>query len=292
EPRFDLLHVVREFALEQLEASGEAAAVRRAHARVFTELAEQAEPELRGPAQVAWQRVVERDLDNMRATLGWARASSEIELGLRLATALWRFWFEGGYLSEGQQWIEALLALADPAGPGLPIWLQARAAATIGALAAIRRDAGRAVVSLEHALTLGRASGDWLALALGLVMSGALLRLRGDLTQAGSRFEEALAVGRAQGDALSTYTALASLAEVARHQGDLAQAAARYSEAMTVSQAVGHQGHVALMLRRLGELALMQGEDEQAAALLRESVLLTHAVGQRWALMYSLELLS
>jgi len=292
EPRFDLLHVVREFALEQLEASGEAAAVRCAHARVFTELAEQAEPELRGPAQVAWQRVVERDLDNMRAALGWARASSEIELGLRLATALWRFWFEGGYLSEGQQWIEALLALADPAGPGLPIWLQARAAATIGALAAIRRDAGRAVVSLEHALTLGRASGDWLALALGLVMSGALLRLRGDLTQAASRFEEALAVGRAQGDALSTYTALASLAEVARHQGDLAQAAARYSEAMTVSQAVGHQGHVALMLRRLGELALMQGEDEQAAALLRESVLLTHAVGQRWALMYSLELLS
>src|SRR6185312_8137982 len=90
EPRFDLLHVVREFALEQLEASGEAAAVRRAHARVFTELAEQAEPELRGPAQVAWQRVVERDLDNMRAALGWARASSEIELGLRLATALWR----------------------------------------------------------------------------------------------------------------------------------------------------------------------------------------------------------
>src|SRR5262249_14655948 len=40
EPRFSMLYVIREFALEQLEASGEAEALRQAHAEYFVDLAE------------------------------------------------------------------------------------------------------------------------------------------------------------------------------------------------------------------------------------------------------------
>ncbi|HEY7850920.1 MAG TPA: helix-turn-helix domain-containing protein, partial [Ktedonobacterales bacterium] len=49
EPRFGMLHVVREYALDRLEASGEAEALRRAHAAYMLALAERAEPELTGP---------------------------------------------------------------------------------------------------------------------------------------------------------------------------------------------------------------------------------------------------
>ena len=55
EPRFGMLHVIREYALERLEAVGaagglpEAEAVRRAHATYFLTMAERAEPELAGP---------------------------------------------------------------------------------------------------------------------------------------------------------------------------------------------------------------------------------------------------
>ncbi|HEV2235809.1 MAG TPA: adenylate/guanylate cyclase domain-containing protein, partial [Ktedonobacterales bacterium] len=49
EPRLGMLHVIREYALEQLEASGEAEALRRAHAAYFLALAERAEPELIRP---------------------------------------------------------------------------------------------------------------------------------------------------------------------------------------------------------------------------------------------------
>lgn len=292
EPRFGMLHVIREFALARLEASGEAEALRHAHARYYTDLAEAMEPELRGQRVAVWLELVERELGNVRAALDWARASGEIELGLRLATALWRFWFEGGYLSEGLQWIEALLAQADAASLRLPGGLRARAAATAGLLAAVRRDAGRAVIYLEQAITLGRAADEWLALAIGLEMRGAVLRLRGDLEGAASCFEEALAVGRAHGDALSTYTPLASLGEVARNQGDLALAAARYREALDVSRAAGHQSHVALMLRRLAELALSQGENQRAARLLRESAGLYQTFGKPWALVFVFELLA
>ena len=43
EPRFGMLQVIREYALERLEASGEAEALRRAHADYFLALAEQRE---------------------------------------------------------------------------------------------------------------------------------------------------------------------------------------------------------------------------------------------------------
>ncbi|MDE3231347.1 MAG: XRE family transcriptional regulator, partial [Chloroflexota bacterium] len=209
EPRFGMLHVVREYALEQLAASAEAEEMRRAHARYFTDLAERIEPELRGPAEPAWLLVVERELGNVRAALGWACAAGEAEQGLRLVTALWRFWFEAGYLSEGQQWVETLLAMTAPDGMRPPSWLRARALAVIGMLMATRRDVVRAAATLEQAIALGRTSNDLLTLSISLQMLGALQRLRGDLDDAARSFEESLAAGRALGYALTIYTPLA-----------------------------------------------------------------------------------
>jgi predicted ATPase len=53
----------------------------------------------------------------MRAALGWAVQNREVETGARLAIALWWFWIERGYLSDGRGWMEALLALDGAEGP-------------------------------------------------------------------------------------------------------------------------------------------------------------------------------
>jgi predicted ATPase/DNA-binding CsgD family transcriptional regulator/DNA-binding XRE family transcriptional regulator len=300
--RFDLLHVIREYALEQLEAGGvsegasggrtEAEALRRAHARYFRDLAERIEPELRGPSLSAGLAAVERELGNVRAALGWAGAYGEVELGLRLTTALWRFWFQGGHLSEGQQWLEALLAQADAEEMSLPVWLRARTQATRGMLLATLREFGRAVPALEDGIALGREAGDWLALTVGLQFLGALLRVSGQVERAEACFEETLAIGRARGEALTIYTAMASLAEIAFDRGDWPTAAARYTEAMGVSQAAGHQEHVGHVLLRLGELALWQRDARSAAAALRDAVRTLQAAGIVWALTTALELLA
>jgi predicted ATPase/class 3 adenylate cyclase len=55
EPRFYMLETVHEFALEKLEVSGQAEEVRRRHAEHFLELAEEAEPEVRGAGRRARQ---------------------------------------------------------------------------------------------------------------------------------------------------------------------------------------------------------------------------------------------
>jgi predicted ATPase len=95
EPRFSMLETIREYGLEQLEASGEADALRQRHAAYYLALAEGMEPE------AAWAAHLGRDHGNLRAALRWAKASGQTELGLGLAAALWRFWHVRGYPWEG-----------------------------------------------------------------------------------------------------------------------------------------------------------------------------------------------
>ena len=65
EPRFTMLETIREYALDQLEASGELVDVAQTHAAYFLDLAERAVTELRGPEQVSWFERLETEHDNL-----------------------------------------------------------------------------------------------------------------------------------------------------------------------------------------------------------------------------------
>src|SRR5262249_54202216 len=108
EARFSLLQVVREYALERLEARGEGETLRQAHLAHYLALAEQGELELFRAEQLAWRARLDRELDNLRAALGWAREHGEAERGLRLASALVWYWDNAGLFSEARGWYEQL----------------------------------------------------------------------------------------------------------------------------------------------------------------------------------------
>src|SRR5262249_37908031 len=117
--RFSMLATIQAYGHECLAATGEQPAIGLRHAEHYLALAEEAAAQLRGSAQGAWLERLEEESGNLRAALHWAldRDSGPSEqraaLGLRLASALWRFWHVRGYLSEGQRWLEELLALAE-----------------------------------------------------------------------------------------------------------------------------------------------------------------------------------
>jgi predicted ATPase len=79
-----MLETVHEFAREKLQGSGEAEEIKRVHAEYFLALAEEANPQLRGPDQLEWLERLEAEHDNMRAALSWALERREAEVSLRL----------------------------------------------------------------------------------------------------------------------------------------------------------------------------------------------------------------
>jgi predicted ATPase len=142
EPRLTMLETVREYGLERLSASGEAAVIRRQHACLYVELVEGLEPRLAGAEQAVWLERLEQDHANLRAALEWSQGTDgDTEIGLRLAGALWRFWWVRGHLTEGRQWLEAALAR----GADAPAALRAKALHGAGNLALPQGDYARAM---------------------------------------------------------------------------------------------------------------------------------------------------
>ena len=90
EARFSMLETLREYALEQLIASGEAETVQARHAFYFLSRAEQAAHELAGERQAEWLSRLEQEHGNLRTALQWAVDHVEGTTALRLATTLAR----------------------------------------------------------------------------------------------------------------------------------------------------------------------------------------------------------
>src|SRR4051794_33654200 len=109
EPRFAMLETIREYSLDRLGQRGEADEVRRLHAARFLELVETAEPELARANQAAWFERLDEENGNIRAALDWS-LDHDLELGLRLAGGLIRYWSIRGLMAEGSGRLEQALA--------------------------------------------------------------------------------------------------------------------------------------------------------------------------------------
>jgi predicted ATPase/DNA-binding XRE family transcriptional regulator len=324
EARFMMLETIREYALEQLERSGEVAMAQQWHASYYLELAEEAKTYLRGPEQQAWLLRLEAEHDNLRAVLTWSQtARGSTELSLRLAGALWWFWWVRGHWSEGRMWLERALA----AGSGEPAvraqailgasWLTraqgdaAPAAALVEQSLALYRelvdhrgiaealrglgwaayyqgDAVRAAVLLEESLALYRALVDHRGTADALVGLGWVLCYRGEVARSAALVEESLALYRELGDHRGTAEALRTLGFVAYNQGDIARSTPRLEEGLELYRALGDTSGMAYVLNGLGELARWRGDYGRAATFYAESLAIQEKLGHKQGMAHTL----
>jgi predicted ATPase/class 3 adenylate cyclase len=275
EPRFVMLETVHEYAREKLEESGQAEELKRRHAEYSLALAEEADPELKGPGQLERLQRLETEHDNMRAALGWALGQEKVELGLRLAGALWRFWWTRGYDSEGRRWLEEALE----AGRRGSMESRAMALAGVGALASHQGDLDRAQ----------EASAEGLDLLVGEVTERSEVKLhllltlgyvafeREDYDKATRVFEESLSSSREKGNSWGLARSIMSLAIVTHEQGDLERATELFEEGIDLFRKQGDKQNLAYCLINLG-LAVYSGGDlwrgseltEEGVGLLRE----------------------
>jgi predicted ATPase/transcriptional regulator with XRE-family HTH domain/TolA-binding protein len=320
-PRFAMLETIREYAAEQLATGDKKSSVRRAHALYFVSLAEEAERYMRGPQQIVWFKRLDDEQDNLRAALVWAADNGEIEVGLRLASAMEPWWSARSYFAEGSSWLERLLQLAPTQAVSADVLLEAYEA--LRWLYMERQWHNEEIDAAERTVALAREIGDEHRLVRSLASLGAEQVWDGNVERGGALLEEARGraaiignrhalvdcmwglVWRAERcnehdqarrlyeEALALYppfeatvddaNAAMLLGGAAEKIGD-PRAQEHFDRAISLFRAVGNRRWLARALEQVGYRAWSAGNYRVAAASYEEAARLFEEVGdRRWS---------
>ncbi|RDH75942.1 LuxR family transcriptional regulator [Mycolicibacterium moriokaense] len=191
--RYRFLETVRQYGLEKLGESGDAATVRTRHRDYYLHIA----VALDRPDHADHERRLEQaaiEIDNLRAAFAWSREDGDVAEALRLGASLQPLWLQRGHIREGLRWLSA--ALGDDAGAA-PTAERARALADMAMLESWLT-AG-SVERADEALSIARTIGDPALMARALTANGCV---RGhSLRESGIYFAEAIGLARSVDDA-------------------------------------------------------------------------------------------
>jgi predicted ATPase/class 3 adenylate cyclase/predicted Ser/Thr protein kinase len=267
EGRFFMLETIREYALERLEASGAAPALRRRHTEYFLGRADQfAAASAAGQSEaLVW---LGDEYAEHRAALGFLQQSGDYERLARLAVSLRRFWELRGYLREGLSWLEAVAGAA--ADAPRPLHASALQAAAILAcrLGQLRQADELSEAAYELSQAMGDVDGRMLALnTRALAAVGAH-----DYDRARAFSEEQATLAREHGQDRPLGAALDNLSYVARARGDHEEAIRLSEEALEIFRKVSDSYLVGVCLVNLGASLVERHEVRDARVFLDEAI--------------------
>jgi len=265
--RFTLLEMIREYALEKLNAADEIADASERHYEFFTTLARQAQsPEMLGVPTSAVHRL-SQEQDNLRRALDWTVESKHPEKTLALAGALAEFWYAEQVITEAIRWLELVFSLEVTTDAEL-MAAKARAQTMHAELTRITGDWVRARQLLEQAVADLRALGELGQRQLVFVLHGLsrLMLWQGEAAQAHAYAREALDIALATQDFYGQAGAWRRLGEWALGQSQFEYALECLDCALAVSTLeVKHFARAVALLER-GDIRRAQGDLKGARA--------------------------
>ena len=315
EPHFTMLETLREYALEKLEASGEAGQIRAQLAEYYAAFAEQAEPALKlnSGSILIWSNRIEQAFDNLRAAFQWSM-SNDVLPGLRIFSALDGLWWYTHYVQEGNRWMEQVSEKMSQAPKPVQAriltafgivalskgdWELARVktlqalsilrqvndrsklAFVLGRLGTIDVNSGRfesAEVYLTESLRLYRQLDEDAGVAFILNAFGELMRIQKRYMEAKAYYEESISLRNEQKGEQGS-TALYNLANVERYLGNDASAYTLYVQALEFSVRVNYTFLACAALMGLAGVLAVRGDPQLAARLLGATEAILEANG-------------
>ncbi|HEV7812139.1 MAG TPA: DUF4062 domain-containing protein [Leifsonia sp.] len=304
-PGFSMQAIVREYAREQLRASGELDRVRDAHARFFLRLGDRVEWELKGERQREWMLRLGDERDNLRAAERFLLGGRDWDRAAHLAFSLYLYWWVAGLLGEVRTWMDEALdsgdelsdhtrAIAlyftrtimfwkDPDGSVAADLTESadlfrrtsdpdgegltRISLALALLAGGKPDTERAREVMETSLDLFRGSKSLWGESMALVLLGRVALLQQKVPEARDHFEKSLAITLRTGDAVGQRIASYHLGWALLLDGAVDQASADFALSVTISASLGHAEGIAYGLEGLVAVAALAGDAERAGRL-------------------------
>lgn len=284
--RYRMLEPIRQYAWEKLKESWETKVLQERHAGYYLKLANTAEPELTGPEPMPWLATLEREAGNLRAALSWAldegSGDERVEMGLRLANALARFWDMHGP-GEGRRWLEKGLGR----GVQLPPEVRAEALKEAGFIAVYEWDP-RSIEMLAEAFELYKEIGDQADTLLAVEHLGHALAHHATPEVAAPILAEVEALLKDSGDLNIEAQYVNFLGFAAEVESNHEETRLRWKEALAIYRELGDVRNIARVLPSLGIITLTHHDVEEAARYFEEGLAMVRDIRYKTIIFFHL----
>ena len=284
EARYHLLETVRQYSVDRLMESDEAATVRTRHMNWYVAMGEGAYPDLsRSRRREATLTRLRTEHDNLRGALAWSQQENA-EAGLALAGALGRFWNASSQYAEGRAWLTTVLGRTKR----ISSLARVRALRYAGLLTWVQGEYHEAAVLSEEGLTLARQMQHPEHTAGLLYVLGVANRDAGDYERAARLLEEAQGLYQELGETKDAADMMRHRGRLATNQGDYPLATALLERALDLYRETGSKDGIAYTLLQLGVVRRYQRDHAQAVDLLEESLAIFRGLGATEGMVHAL----
>ncbi len=267
---YRLLETIQQYAQHSIHQSEELRPLYKRHWEWYLHFAEEAIHHLHGAEQGTWLQHVESSLANLRLALERSLSAHQVEVTVRIATALEPFWTASNRLSEGRQWYETLLAL-----PDLPKALRANLLQQPITILRFQGEDALIRALLEERITLLIELDATAELAETYASLGWTAFYQGRCEEAIHYFNEGRLLAHASNNQWQYATCLSGLAMVATLQEEYPRAKELLQEVITIWRSLQDYTSLAYALTAQAHVAAFQGEEPLARAACREILQLT-----------------
>ena len=277
EPRFRMLVTIREYGLNLLKQRGAEQKIRQRHAHYFMGLAERARSFYNSKQQVLWLSKIESVQDDVRAALAWSY-ENELEIHLRLVSALGKFWHMRVHHQEGSYWLQQVLKRDDTNNyPNL----RGKALYESGRVAFFQSESQAAVANLAQSVNLLRQLNDKEALAPALRELAAAFALQDNLPQARTYVEESMDLFAQLEDTQGLAQAFFWHGHITYMQKDYVTAQTSAKRCIQLALRVEDIINVSAATSTLGRIALQQTRLKDAEAYFEGAIRFGYQTGDR-----------
>ena len=263
---FSLLETIATFTALQLEKSKDGPAARRRHALHFASVAAESELELAGPDAAEWAARLEAAVPDLDLTMHWAGENGDIDLGLHVSSALWRWWLFSGRLAVGRDWLgKFLTTVGDRADE-----VTGRAYCAAAVLAAENGDYSEAVRQAELAMAIFGPLGLKTRMTLAATVSARPTAISATTRAPGEASSGRWNCAAELGDRRGMSVAINNLALLELDDGNTERAQRLFEQSLAIKREFGERRSIALGLANLADVLIRTGQWDAAETVLTE----------------------